>query len=85
MKTLKGMALSMIGLVAAIAAVAKPQRRCLAGCSYPAGFSQRLLSCVRCLSVQKRTNAVSGSAAKSSVLPTTPMSGGMHGEMSDVR
>ena len=93
MKTLKGMALSMLGLVAAIAAVGcgdaiqgcQTQRRCFAGCSCPVGFSQRLSSCVRCLSVQKRTNAANGNAAKSSVLPTTPMSGGMSSEMPDVR
>lgn len=93
MKTLKGMALSMLGLVAAIAAVGcgdaiqgcqTTVQRCLVGCSYPLGFSQRLLSCVRCLSAPKRTNAASVIAGKSSVLPTTPTNGGVHDEMPDV-
>ena len=83
MKTLKGPALSMIGLVVAIAAVGCGDT--IQGCQTTAGFLQRLSSCVRWLLAPKRKNAVNASAGKSSALLTTPTSGGMLDEVPNVR
>lgn len=93
MKTLKGMALPMLGLVAAIAAVGCGDA--IQGCQTTAqmlgwvivscGFLATAIVLCGWLLAPRRKSEANASAAKSSVLPTTPTSGGMPSEMPDVR
>ena len=69
MKTLKGMALSMLGLVAAIAAV---------------GCGDAIKGCQTTAQMLGWVIASCGLLA-TAMLPTTPASGGMFDEMPDVR
>ena len=83
MKTLKGVALSMIGLVAAIAAVGCGDA--IQGCQTTAQMLGWVIVSCGFLATAIVLCALAVSAEKSSVLPTIPASGGIHNEMPDVR